>query len=298
MKPFLLVATRAEDDVADQEYEAFCRFGQLQPEHLVRLRLEQAPDLVAHGRFGLDGAVERGVPAARAGHISRAQAAQTMFQANYVTAVQFGMVLDLFQSEMSRWQVAQVGAARVVNPQHALGYADKFNANMNRTAYTQLMTQQLQIVQGGGVQQPPPYGRPPPPPPPGNPYPGNPYPPPPPQQQRDCGTGPQDPGCTMMRHGMLPMDGISWAGFYQAVRSQPNELVRQQTVSDVLRGQTLTALQLGLLMDVFSNELIRLDVVKVAAPRVVNPMHALGFSSKFQNSILGRDYVEVMTQQR
>lgn len=41
MKPFLLLATRAEDVAADQEYEAFLRFGGLRESELRRVRLEQ-----------------------------------------------------------------------------------------------------------------------------------------------------------------------------------------------------------------------------------------------------------------
>ena len=43
MKPFLLLATRAEDVAADEEYEAFLRFGGLQESELRRVRLEQRP---------------------------------------------------------------------------------------------------------------------------------------------------------------------------------------------------------------------------------------------------------------
>lgn len=43
VKPFLLLATRAEDDVAEAEYRAFLRFGGLTPDRLVRARLESAP---------------------------------------------------------------------------------------------------------------------------------------------------------------------------------------------------------------------------------------------------------------
>jgi GMP synthase (glutamine-hydrolysing) len=48
MKPFLLLATRADDAVADAEYQAFLRFGGLAVADLVRVRLESAPldDLV------------------------------------------------------------------------------------------------------------------------------------------------------------------------------------------------------------------------------------------------------------
>ncbi len=41
MKPFLLLATRAEDLAADGEYAAFRRYGGLDPEQLHRVRLER-----------------------------------------------------------------------------------------------------------------------------------------------------------------------------------------------------------------------------------------------------------------
>lgn len=40
MKPFLLLATRAEDEAADAEYQAFLDYGGLAPEHLRRVRME------------------------------------------------------------------------------------------------------------------------------------------------------------------------------------------------------------------------------------------------------------------
>jgi GMP synthase (glutamine-hydrolysing) len=43
VKPFLLLATRAEDAVADAEYRAFLRFGGLTEDQLLRVRLEAAP---------------------------------------------------------------------------------------------------------------------------------------------------------------------------------------------------------------------------------------------------------------
>jgi GMP synthase (glutamine-hydrolysing) len=50
VKPFLLLATRAEDAAADEEYAAFLRFSGLAPSHLVRHRLERDP----LGRVDLD----------------------------------------------------------------------------------------------------------------------------------------------------------------------------------------------------------------------------------------------------
>ncbi len=43
MKPFLLLATRAEDVAADGEYQAFWHYGGLEPEQLHRVRLEAGP---------------------------------------------------------------------------------------------------------------------------------------------------------------------------------------------------------------------------------------------------------------
>ncbi|SDS13064.1 GMP synthase (glutamine-hydrolysing) [Paraoerskovia marina] len=43
MKPFLLLATRAEDVAADGEYAAFRRFGGLEEHQLHRVRMEQGP---------------------------------------------------------------------------------------------------------------------------------------------------------------------------------------------------------------------------------------------------------------
>ena len=43
MKPFLLLATRSEDEAADDEYAGFLAAGRLLPEDLHRVRLEAAP---------------------------------------------------------------------------------------------------------------------------------------------------------------------------------------------------------------------------------------------------------------
>ena len=43
MKPFLLLASRAEDTAAEDEYEAYLRYGGLDESQLRRIRMEQAP---------------------------------------------------------------------------------------------------------------------------------------------------------------------------------------------------------------------------------------------------------------
>ena len=55
MKPFLLLATRAEDVPADEEYALFLRFTGLAPHELVRVRLEAEPlgDIELDGYSGI-----------------------------------------------------------------------------------------------------------------------------------------------------------------------------------------------------------------------------------------------------
>lgn len=43
MKPFVLLATRAEDVPADEEYALFLRYTGLSPDELIRVRLEAEP---------------------------------------------------------------------------------------------------------------------------------------------------------------------------------------------------------------------------------------------------------------
>lgn len=111
--------------------------------------------------------------------------------------------------------------------------------------------------------------------------------------RRDCGMGADDPGCSVYRGGQLPMDREAWQGFIGALRANPNEILKVDSVKSVVSNNVLTARQLGAILDCFRNEILRLDAAKAAAPRVVNPQHALGHASKFQNSILAGDYTRL-----
>lgn len=59
MRPFLLLATRTEDAIAEEEYEAVARLGGLKPGQLDRIRVDQAPlrpiDLDAYSGIVLGG---------------------------------------------------------------------------------------------------------------------------------------------------------------------------------------------------------------------------------------------------
>ncbi len=114
---------------------------------------------------------------------------------------------------------------------------------------------------------------------------------------RDCGI-PRDPGCTMMRDGQYPMDAEVFKGFMQSLKAQHNEISREEMAQKMLKRHYLTAAQYGQVLDLFANEITKLDVAKFAAPHVVNPQHALGFSSKWHNSISGEEYTEMIAEQQ
>jgi hypothetical protein len=113
----------------------------------------------------------------------------------------------------------------------------------------------------------------------------------------DCGAG-EDPGCTMRRNGHSPLDGPSFLGFLDSMRSNFSELNRADIAATMLKTEYLTARQLGLVLDLFESEINRFDVAKQAAPHLVNPKHALGLSKKFNNSIYATDFSKLMASQR
>jgi hypothetical protein len=150
-------------------------------------------------------------------------------------------------------------------------------------------------MNGSGMQQPAQPAQPQPAMAPARPAPP---PPPPPPAFRDCGAAANDPGCTMMRDGKYPMDGETWRGFYQSLKSQRNEISRQEQAEKMLKRNYLTAAQYSLLLDLFVNEISRLELAKSTASHVVNPQHALGFSSKWRNGISAEEYTEMISEQQ
>ena len=115
---------------------------------------------------------------------------------------------------------------------------------------------------------------------------------------RDCGAGPNDPGCLMRKNGVYPMDGVAFDGALKTLRSQRNTITREEMAKKMLGRNVLTAAQLGLVIDAFADHgITQLDVAKLLAPNVVNPQHALVHSTKFTNSISAEEYVETMSAQ-
>jgi len=84
VKPFVLLATRAEDLAADDEYAAMLRFSGLEEPQLIRVRLEQ-PDAPAAADLDLDtlsGAILGGSPFTTSDPDERKSAAQVRVEAD------------------------------------------------------------------------------------------------------------------------------------------------------------------------------------------------------------------------
>lgn len=74
--------------------------------------------------------------------MGRGDVAKSVLKNSYLTARQLGQVLDVFETEIYRYEVAQHAASKVVNPSHALGHAKKFDSSIYAADYTKLMTAQ------------------------------------------------------------------------------------------------------------------------------------------------------------
>jgi hypothetical protein len=97
------------------------------------------------------------------------------------------------------------------------------------------------------------------------------------------------------------MDQAAFDGFLKALRaSKPNVFNMKDVVEASLQNATLTSQQLGVIVEEFKpNSLIMLDVVKLGAPRLVDPQNGGGVSAKLApNTILVQEAAEVIGQQR
>ena len=84
MKPFVLLATRAEDLPADEEYALFLRYAGLEPEQLVRVRLE-ADRMPVLDLDGLSGIFVGGGPFNASDPVEKKSAVQQRVEAEFAT---------------------------------------------------------------------------------------------------------------------------------------------------------------------------------------------------------------------
>lgn len=84
MKPFVLIATRHEDAVADAEHEQFCRFSGLDETQLRRIRLEAAP-MPALDLAAVSGVILAGSPFTTTDPVEEKSAVQRRVEAELAT---------------------------------------------------------------------------------------------------------------------------------------------------------------------------------------------------------------------
>jgi len=84
VKPFVLLATRAEDLPADEEYALFLRYAGLEPEQLVRVRLE-ADRMPVLDLDGLSGIFVGGGPFNASDPVEKKSAVQQRVEAEFAT---------------------------------------------------------------------------------------------------------------------------------------------------------------------------------------------------------------------
>jgi hypothetical protein len=275
-----------------------------QPPPVVRRDCGTGPNdpgcmMMRDGQFAMEAATYLGFMQslrANRSEMMRGSMASSMLENNFMTAAQFEPILDLFNSEVMKLDFAQRAAPKLVNPQHAIGFSTKFRSSMMQSGYTQLMAQQPvgvvivvqqpsypqpAVVQPGVVVQ----------------FPVQPA----VMQQvvgRDCGTGPNDPGCGLMRGGFQAMDATVFQGMIQSLRAVTNEITREDMFEKLIARNGMTAMQLSSVLDLFNNSITKLEIAKLAASHVVNPQHALGLSTKFNNSFQAEEFVEIYSEQR
>jgi len=92
------------------------------------------------------------------------------------------------------------------------------------------------------------------------------------------------------------MDAVAFRGLVSSLQANPNEYTKLDLVKNAAGSQRLSAAQLGPVLDQFKNEYLKLDAAKAVAPRLVDPAHALGHSSKFHNSYLAADFSKLLAR--
>ena len=262
--------------------------------------------MTRNGQYAMDGNTYNGFLVAirsNSSEMMRTQMFDGLIRSNYMTSAQMGQLMMLISSENTRLWLVQQMAPKVVDPQNAQALAAKFSSSMLSAGFSQMMAQQppgvLAPVQGvpPHVQVPTPLPYPP------GVQPPLPYPPgvqPPPgniAQSREC-MGSDDPACGMSRNGLTVMAPASFNEFVGSLRKTMNEITRHEMATRVFSKMLLSAKQYGIVLDLFTNEITRLEVAKELGGRLANPQSALGFGSKWQNSILGQEYTEMMADQQ
>jgi hypothetical protein len=110
-----------------------------------------------------------------------------------------------------------------------------------------------------------------------------------------------DPGCLRTKGGNPPLGKVAFEGFLQAVRAQkPHVFPMKDTVEASLQSAYLTSQQLSVVIEEFKpHSQVMLDVIKLAAPRLVDPQNGAGVSAKLApHTFLVQEAAEAISAQR
>ncbi|MBE2248218.1 MAG: DUF4476 domain-containing protein [Myxococcus sp.] len=110
---------------------------------------------------------------------------------------------------------------------------------------------------------------------------------------RDCGTGPDDPGCQDPRAMNKPV----WQGFLAMIRAEFSVFQRQRLIESRLSNEYVTARQFGQVLEEIMSDHLKLEVTRNTASHVIDPQNALGLSSKFGSPFSRDDFVKLMGEQ-
>jgi len=110
---------------------------------------------------------------------------------------------------------------------------------------------------------------------------------------RDCGTGPDDPGCQDPRAMNKPV----WQGFLAMIRAEFSVFQRQRLIESRLSNEYVTARQFGQMLEEIMSDHLKLEVTRNTASHVIDPQNALGLSSKFGSPFSRDDFVKLMGEQ-
>lgn len=113
---------------------------------------------------------------------------------------------------------------------------------------------------------------------------------------RDCGAGPDDPGCAQALGGALPMLAVEFKTLMATLEGERSEINRKALLDTLVKDSKLTARQLVAIMGVFKSEIYRLDIARENVERVVDPRSAVRSASMFKSSISKREFVELMSR--
>jgi hypothetical protein len=114
-------------------------------------------------------------------------------------------------------------------------------------------------------------------------------PPPPAFAATDCGTGFDDPGCNFTRPNK-PMTRGELDALMAAMRNARWEAQRVDALRENLGPRFLTARQLGMILDLFRQDPLKLEAARVAVPRLVDPQNAAALTSRFLSPDMQRDF--------